>query len=89
MTKSEFVKEIAKKSNCTQDVARTVLSSVEEEILDVISKEDSVRLGFGTVGGKTSPARKARNPRTGEEVDVPVKHGRPYIKFSRSAKETD
>ena len=89
MLKKDFVREIAKKSALSIETVATVVGFMEDEILDVISKEDYVRLAFGTIGGKTTNPRKARNPRTGETLQVPAKHGYPWMKFSKSAKETD
>ena len=53
----------------------------EDAIVDAVTKGERVILqGFGTFERKDSPARKARDPRTGAEVDVPAKkklHFRP------------
>ena len=55
---------------------RTATAAVEgllETIVDTVRSGDSVSLtGFGVFEGRARAARTARNPRTGEAVDVPA-----------------
>ena len=65
MTKADLVEICAEKTGLTRtDVAVTVDASLEA------GKNIEIR-GFGTFKVKLRKARKARNPRTGEEVPVP------------------
>lgn len=59
-----------------------------EQVVDIFFDEISGRLaeggrvelrGFGAFSTREREARKGRNPRTGEAVDVPAKHV-PYFK---------
>jgi DNA-binding protein HU-beta len=86
MTKSEFVKKIAEKADCTQVVAATMLDAIGEVTLDAMGANDYVPFAFGKIGGKTVNARTARNPKTGETVAVPAKSGYPYSHFNAEAK---
>lgn len=86
MVKTEFVKEINHKSNVPYDQIFRVLSAMDEVILEVIANEDSVRFSWGIIKGVCKPAQTARNPKTGETVDVPEKHGYPRVKFTAAAK---
>ena len=87
MKKEELITKVAQNCGVAKYEVQAVVAALEDEVLNVIANEDSVRLGFGTIGGKTSAPRIARNPKTGERVDVPAKHGRPYMKFSKAAKQ--
>lgn len=49
------------------------VKSVLELIARLEPKEKLVLKGFGTFKRHTTPARMARNPRTGEPVEVPEK----------------
>jgi len=45
-----------------------------ETIIEALSNGDSVGLiGFGTFEARHRPARKGRNPQTGEPLDIPAK----------------
>jgi nucleoid DNA-binding protein len=72
MTKADLVEEVSGKTGLT----RTDVAVVVDVFLEVVKKslEDGNNIeirGFGTFKIKQRKARKARNPRTGEEVPVP------------------
>ena len=75
MTKKEFIQAMAKKTGQTQaqstESYEAFLSVLEEEL----RKGERVSfLGFGTFNVIHKEAGKARNPRTGETIDVPAKN---------------
>ncbi len=72
MTKADLVEGVSAKTGLT----RTDVAVVVDGFLDAVKKslEDGNNIeirGFGTFKVKQRKARKARNPRTGEEVPVP------------------
>lgn len=70
--KTELAKEIATKAGMTAAAAGLAIESVMEAIKTRTEQGDTVRLvGFGSFVVKAHKARTARNPRTGESVDVP------------------
>ena len=74
MTKKEIVKQIADKVGLTQVETKEVVQKTFEAIIDAIATEDRIELrNFGVFEVKKRAPRKARNPRTGEPVDVPAK----------------
>ena len=92
MTKNDFIALAAERAGMTKKDLGVALEAIDDVLLEeVIAKEDSVRLKIGTISGYTkhSEARKARNPRTGETIQVPAKtiHGYPKFKPSKLAKE--
>ena len=72
MTKADLVEQVAEKTGLT----RTDVAVVVDTFLDTIKKSmemgNNIEIrGFGTFKIKLRKARKAHNPRTGEEVPVP------------------
>jgi len=72
MTKADLVEQVAEKTGLT----RTDVAAVVDHFLDAVKlsleKKQNIEIrGFGTFKVKARKARKARNPRTGEEVPVP------------------
>jgi nucleoid DNA-binding protein len=87
MTKADIVDEIAEKTGLTKkDVADTV-----DEFLGAVCKALSAGKhieirGFGTFKVKDRKSRVARNPRTGDPVNVPARKV-PVFKVSKELKE--
>ena len=93
ITTKELVKSIATKKTetegrkVTQIEAKEELDRVVECIADAIASGDGVRLmGLGTFTVEDKPAHVARNPRTGETINVPAKKA-PKFKISASLKD--
>jgi len=71
MNKSELSAAIASKAGLSKKDAEKVVSVMLETITETLKNDEKVQLvGFGTFEPKHRPARKARNPRTGEEIDI-------------------
>lgn len=71
-TKKDIIKDIAERTGLTQVETRQVVQQVFECILDTLARDQRIELrNFGVFQVRERPARKARNPRTGEEVMVP------------------
>lgn len=75
MTKSVLIEKVSEKvegltRNQTEIVVDTVFDSIKKALM---SGEKIEIRGFGNFRLKTRKPRKARNPKTGESVDVPGK----------------
>ena len=71
MTKSELVVALAQKAELSKKDAEKALSAFVEVVSETLKAGDKVQLvGFGTFEAKARPARTARNPRTGEEIQI-------------------
>ncbi len=71
MNKTELVDAIAAAVDLPKVTAAKVLDTVIETITSALRKDDPVALlGFGTFSMRLRPARKGRNPRTGETIDI-------------------
>ncbi|WP_456341983.1 HU family DNA-binding protein [Thermovibrio sp.] len=74
MTKSELVAAIAEKANIRKKDAEAALNAFIEVVTEALKKGDKVEIrGFGTFLMKERAPRVARNPKTGEKVEVPAK----------------
>ena len=76
MNRSELVSAVAERSGVSAKQADTVLKAFAEVVGDVVGKgQEKVTLpGFLTFERVERAARTARNPRTGEPIDIPAGH---------------
>lgn len=74
MTKKEIVKAISEQMNLTQLQTKEIVQKTFEAIVETLVTEGRIELrNFGVFEVKKRAARKARNPRTGNPVNVPEK----------------
>lgn len=74
MTKKDMARKIAEQFGITHVLAREVVQMVLDGITNTLVDEGRLELrNFGVFEVKRRRARKARNPRTGENVSVPEK----------------
>ncbi|MBN1810082.1 MAG: integration host factor subunit beta [Planctomycetes bacterium] len=74
MTKNDIVVSIAKATGLRQVDVKKVAQMTLDGIVDALVDDGRIELrNFGIFEVKTRRGRKARNPRTGEEVMVPPK----------------
>ncbi len=72
MKKSELVAQLADANDLSRRQAEKVIDDFLDLIKDELAKGEKVVLsGFGTFEVRTRVARSGRNPRTGEEINVP------------------
>lgn len=88
MTKSELISRMAElyPDLNHQDLDR-VINTIFAEITGALAAGDRVELrGFGAFSVRTREARRGRNPRTGETVNVPEKRT-PFFKCGKDLKD--
>ena len=74
MTKKEIVKTISEEIGLTQLKTKEIVQKTFDAIVETLVEERRIELrNFGVFEVKERAARKARNPRTGQRVDVPEK----------------
>ncbi len=74
MTKKEIVKAISEELGLTQLKTKEIVQKTFDAIVETLVREKRIELrNFGVFEVKKRAARKARNPRTGERVDVAEK----------------
>ncbi|MEW6570870.1 MAG: HU family DNA-binding protein [Nitrospirota bacterium] len=75
MTKSVLIERVAEKvGSLTSKQTEIVVEAVFDSIREALIKGEKIEIrGFGNFKPKSRRARRARNPKTGEKVDVPSK----------------
>jgi nucleoid DNA-binding protein len=74
MTKKEIVKQISDRIGLTQLKTKEIVQQTFDAIVDTLLEQGRIELrNFGVFEVKERKPRKARNPRTGDRVDVPAK----------------
>ncbi len=71
--KTEFISTIAAKTGITKVDTQRIIDATIEEITEQMKKGNDVTFtGFGSFKVTSVAAKKGRNPRTGEEVEIPA-----------------
>ncbi|TFG36595.1 MAG: integration host factor subunit beta [Nitrospirales bacterium] len=75
MTKSVLIEKVSEKvGSLTRKQTEIVVDTVFDSIKDALIRGEKIEIrGFGNFKPKNRKPRKARNPKTGEKVDVPQK----------------
>lgn len=74
MTKKEIVREIAADLKVDQTITKDIVQQCLDRILKQLAEHGRIELrNFGVFEIKQRAARKARNPKTNQEVLVPPK----------------
>lgn len=87
MNKSELVDAVASATSSSKGDAQASVDAVINAITDALKKGDKVSLtGFGTFEVRDRAARTARNPQTGETIQVKASKA-PAFKAGKSLKD--
>ncbi|MGA1826341.1 MAG: HU family DNA-binding protein [bacterium] len=80
MTKKELLNLMTvTDSTLTLKTAESALNAFTETVNNAMARGEKVRLsGFGTFSVIRRKARTGRNPKTGDEIKIPVRH---YARF--------
>jgi DNA-binding protein HU-beta len=79
MRKADLVRRIAAATELTHVKAAEVVDTILEEIKNALQQGDAVMLRrFGSFQVREKRARMGRNPKTGQEADIP---GRRVVRF--------
>ena len=71
MNKSELGSKVASQLSLPRATADRLVSAVFSTISETLAREENVAIaGFGTFSTHRRAARKGRNPRTGESIDI-------------------
>jgi integration host factor subunit beta len=89
MTKSVLIEKVAEKvEGLTRNQTEIVVETVFESIKKALMQGEKIEIrGFGNFRLKTRNPRRARNPKTGETVEVPGKKVL-YFKVGKALKES-
>ena len=74
MNRKELVDALAEKMDSSRKDANGFLDAFLGTVVDELKNDGSVNLvGFGSFKVNNRPAREARNPRTGEKIQIPAR----------------
>src|SRR6056297_1005404 len=75
VTKKDIVRTISEEVGLTQQQTKKIVQKTFDAIVESLVRERRIELrNFGVFEVKQRAARKARNPRTGRQVEVPQKY---------------
>ncbi len=87
MTKAELVEYVAHSTQLTKKHAELIVNTVFESIAQSLRAGEKIELrGFGSFRIRQRGPRIGRNPKTGDQVEVPPKRI-PYFKPGKELKE--
>lgn len=87
MNKAELITSMSEKCGLTKKDTELALKAFIETVEETLENGDRVQLvGFGTFETRERAARKGRNPRTKEEIDIPASTV-PVFKAGKEFKE--
>lgn len=76
VNRTELVAAIAERASLTKTDADAALSALQEVLVDSLSKGEAVKVtGLLSIERVERAARTGRNPRTGEEIQIPAGYG--------------
>ncbi len=88
MNKTEFVDAVAERADVQKSDAAKIVDSLVEVIGEQLKQGEQITLvGFGTFLVSKREARKGRNPRTGEEIQIAASNV-PRFKPGKALKES-
>jgi DNA-binding protein HU-beta len=74
MNKADLVNSLAENTGMTKTKSNEVIDVIVSTISEALKSGDKVTLvGFGTFTTTQRDARKGRNPKTGEVIEIPAK----------------
>lgn len=76
VNRTELVSAIAERANLTKVQADAALAAFQEVLVESLGKGEAVKVtGLLSVERVERAARTGRNPRTGEEIEIPAGFG--------------
>ncbi len=76
LNRTELIAKIAEKANLTKTEAAKALAALQDVLVESPANGEAVKItGLMAVERTERAARKGRNPRTGEEIQIPAGFG--------------
>ncbi|AZN29626.1 integration host factor [Flaviflexus salsibiostraticola] len=76
LNRTELIAKIAERANLTKTDADAAINALQEVLVESLSAGEAVKItGLMSIERTERAARKGRNPRTGEEIEIPAGHG--------------
>ena len=76
LNRTELIAAIAEKANLSKSDADKALAALQDVLVESLANGEAVKItGLLAVERTERAARKGRNPRTGEEIEIPAGFG--------------
>ncbi|RHB51069.1 HU family DNA-binding protein [Exiguobacterium sp. AM39-5BH] len=73
MNKTELIQAVTEKAEVSKKDATKIVEATFESITEALQNGEKIQLiGFGTFEVRERAARKGRNPRTKEDIEIPA-----------------
>jgi len=73
MNKTELIQAVSEKAEVSKKEATKIVEATFESITEALQNGEKIQLiGFGTFEVRERAARKGRNPRTKEDIEIPA-----------------
>ncbi len=87
MTKADLIDEVSRAVELGRKDSEVIVETILDSIVKALRSDDKIEIrGFGSFRTRQRNARIGRNPKTGEQVQVPAKKV-PYFKPSQELKD--
>lgn len=87
MKKSELIAEMAKRGKLSKEESTLLVETFFDEIAEALESGNRVEIrGFGSFSTRQKEARRGRNPKTGEEIEISAKRF-PHFKPGKDLRE--
>ena len=87
MNRTQLVEKVVQSTGASKKEATAMVNATFDAITEAVAQGDTVQLiGFGTFGRRERGARTAKNPRTGETVEIAATNV-PYFKPGKELKD--
>jgi len=74
LTRRDLINRVAEKFGLKKKDAESIVKFIFQEIAETVKKGERVSIqGFGAFELRELKERRIRNPRTGEEIEIPVR----------------
>jgi len=80
MTRKDLIDKVAEKFGLKKKEAEAIVKFIFQEIAETVRRGERVSIqGFGAFEWRELKERRIKNPRTGEEIKVPVRRKMVFI----------
>ncbi|WP_234030550.1 HU family DNA-binding protein [Undibacterium sp. 14-3-2] len=87
MSKAELVKHLAESADVTKAQAESVLNALVKTVKDIVAAGNEITIAdLGKFSPTERAARTGRNPKTGEDIEIPAKRA-PKFSPAKSFKD--
>jgi Bacterial nucleoid DNA-binding protein len=87
MNKTELIEVVAESTDLSKAAAAKAVDAILEAVIEALRKgEQVVLVGFGTFSVRGRAARTGRNPRTGNQIEIPASNI-PSFKAGKALKD--